>query len=919
MSDSYGYQRHTSLLFIVFVCVVLFFLLMPAYVTHGATTTVVYQSDFSADPEWITDQPENFYWDSTQEALFMRTLNRPDPNYSPSRHYYTETTLNPRLSYELTWDMNILSVQGDNRSGVAVFGLYGDRLHGFNQYNLNFAGNDQDGTFSMRLMTLEGISKYVFTEVNPGFNYDIGEQDTQLFSIGTWYTMTERYTAGAHQYYFEIKDRTSGDIIFTNVINADPAEPVNPDLNNLGISMHPEGTGATNLAYGTRINGSAEYLIDNVTLTQVYDETYTEPSSVLFLPGIQASRLYTDGILGTEDRIWEPNHDGDVAQLEMTEAGQSIEDLYTRDVIDSIFGFSDVYGSFLTYLDTLKSQQVISDWTPYAYDWRYAVSDIVRDGTKYEAEQRKLIESVEALAKNNNSHVTIIAHSNGGLLAKALVVALEEQDKSHLIDRIILVASPQLGTPKAIGSMLHGYDQEKLGGLIITDETAREVIRNFPGAYGLLPSDAYFTKTNEPVVTFDNASSTEIFSRVYGTTVDSSDELIDFMVGTVDGRPTAVDINEASHANADMLRSAQNMHRATLDAWIAPTHIQVFEIVGVGLDTVKGFEYQEFIEKTCISGGGPGSVVCAYDPYYEPVPQFTQYGDETVVASSAEAYSGSKQTYYVDLLEIKNDENAREVTHSDITSQPSLQQFIGGLLQRTTVATPFIYTTMPSFTSDQEVIGVHSPATLVVTDSLGNMVGKPSGSTSTPSVNEIPGSAFFEVAGATYIIMPSALDYTATVLGVGEGSYTLTIEMQQGETLRTRTFTLPHATVTPDMSATFSKTGGEYSDVATDYDGDGVTDTVTTLNGEPPNDVLFMELRTVTSGFTLLKQSERDWLLNAIDRAERTSVRKGSDSASVARIFAQITDRLTVYRSNGLISTSEYETMFRIMNEIISR
>lgn len=918
MSDSYGYQRHTSLLFVVFVCVVLFFLLMPAYVTHGATTTVVYQSNFFSDPEWITDQPENFYWDSAQEALFMRTLNRPDPNYSPSRHYYIETTLNPRLSYELTWDMKILSVQGGNTSGVAVFGLYGDRLHGFNQYNLNFAGKDQDGTFSLRMMTLEGNSRFIFTEVNPGSNSDVGEMTERNFSLNLWYTCTLQYDASSRTYHFEIRERDSGAVILNHAITHPYVDsPVNPELQNLGMSMHPEGTGATNLAYGARIDGFAEYLIDNVTLTQVYDETYTEPSSVLFLPGIQASRLYTDGILGTEDQLWEPNHDGDVAQLEMTEAGQSIEDVHTRDVIDSIFGFSDVYGSFLTYLGTLKSQQVISDWTPYAYDWRYAVSDVVRDGTKYETEQRKLIESVEALAKNNNSHVTIIAHSNGGLLAKALVTELEAQGKAHLIDRVILIASPQLGTPKAIGSILHGYDQEKLGGLVITDETAREVIRNFPAAYGLLPSDAYFVNTDEPVVTFDNASSTEIFSRVYGTTVDSSDELIDFMVGTVDGRPTAVDINEVSHANADMLSSAQNMHRATLDAWIAPTHIQVFEIVGVGLDTVKGFEYQEFIEKTCISGGGPGSVVCAYDPYYEPVPQFTQYGDETVVASSAEAYSGSKQTYYVDLDEVDASSQVEPVKHSDITGLVSLQQFIGGLLQNSVVSTPFIYGTKPSMSGDREIISVHSPVSLTLTDTFGNVAGRSSDGKT--AVTDIPGSSYLEIGGATYIIVPSATEYDAHIEGNGEGSYTLTREHLVDESVPVLLSQLSAATVTPMMSATFSKRLGVYSDVTTDYDGDGIIDDVVTLDGEPSTPILYETLRTALRGLVLIKESERNWLVHAATRAEQTGSRKGDDSSGVARIFDQIDGRLIQYKANGLVSDTAYIYIQGLMQEIMSR
>ena len=54
-------------------------------------------------------------------------------------------------------------------------------------------------------------------------------------------------------------------------------------------------------------------------------------SNILFLPGIQASRLYTE-VDGVEEKLWEPGGDDDVTRLSMTNGGESIEDVYTRDV-----------------------------------------------------------------------------------------------------------------------------------------------------------------------------------------------------------------------------------------------------------------------------------------------------------------------------------------------------------------------------------------------------------------------------------------------------------------------------------------------------------------------------------------------------------------------------------------------------------
>ena len=101
----------------------------------------------------------------------------------------------------------------------------------------------------------------------------------------------------------------------------------------------------------------------------------------------------------------------------------------------------------------------------------------------------------------------IIAHSNGGLLAKALLTELKNRNIENKVDRVIFIGTPQLGTPKAIGTILHGYDQtDSLGGIVTNAHTAREVINNMPGAYGLLPSEGYFMNSTEPVVSFENSS-----------------------------------------------------------------------------------------------------------------------------------------------------------------------------------------------------------------------------------------------------------------------------------------------------------------------------------------------------------------------------------------------------------------------------
>jgi hypothetical protein len=467
--------------------------------------------------------------------------------------------------------------------------------------------------------------------------------------------------------------------------------------------------------------------------------------------------------------------------------------------------------------------------------------------------------------------------------------------------------------------VLHGYDQEQLGGIIIDDVTARDVIQNFPGAYGLLPSDAYFNGIDYPILSFGSGTTTQRFIDAYATSIDSPGELADFMRGERDGRRDAGShVNEAAKVNSGMYDASRELHEIVLDPWRAPPSIEVIEIVGVGLNTVKGFEYQEFIKKTCIPVSG--NVVCAFDPYYEPVPQFSQYGDETVMAFSAEAYEGEKRVYYVDLNELRLAREDGLKKHADITELSELQQFIGNLMQDLPSTPQFVYETRPAFDTEREVISVHSPVTLSLTDASDNLVGRTTIDGHETAVTEIPGSSYLEIGGATYIIVPKTTNYTANIRSTGEvGSYSLVIQTLNGEAPPVLVSMLASATVTPEMEATFTKSVGIISELETDYDGNGSVDQTVQLVPEPTTAELFGALRAMVNGFVLLKVKDRNWLLNSLSRAETTGVSKGYGSSAVAKLFAQIDAKLTQYVSAGKVSAGEYNIFVGFVNEIKTR
>jgi len=155
-------------------------------------------------------------------------------------------------------------------------------------------------------------------------------------------------------------------------------------------------------------------------------------ANVLFLPGVKASYLYKNGFLG-EDQLWPPNYFGDdVSELALDENGESLEDVYTKDIIEQLpFTGKNIYKSFAEKLAELKENRDINDYNLFAYDWRKNVEDI------------EVIEEIEKLVvTSQNKKVTIVAHSNGGLLAKDVMRKLEEMGRTDIIDKIIFVGTP---------------------------------------------------------------------------------------------------------------------------------------------------------------------------------------------------------------------------------------------------------------------------------------------------------------------------------------------------------------------------------------------------------------------------------------------------------------------------------------------
>jgi len=663
-------------------------------------------------------------------------------------------------------------------------------------------------------------------------------------------------------------------------------------------------------------NGQGDEVSANV-LFEPWKKNYcTENcySNVLFLPGIKGSRLYN----ADDDKIWEPLLNYHVDQMGMTQTGESINDIYTSDIVSKAHGFVDIYdgfGRFMNRISDPDQDDLIADWTPFAYDWRYSVKDVVYNGTQYKDEVRDIADEVEFLAGSSRTgKVTIIAHSNGGLVAKMLIERLEQEGRNDLVDRVVFLASPQLGTPAAIGSILHGYDEEVFGGWVVNDENAREVIRNMPGAYGLLPSQSYFDEVSGPKILFDSSESTAAFRAAYGTSIDSRDELNAFMSGEADGRADAVGVEEAIRANAQMLEASSQFNETILDDWVAPDTIEVVEVVGVGLDTVSGFRYTEFTERVCTLG----IFSCEVKSFYKPIPLISQYGDKVVIANSAEAYEEEKQTFYLDLRESVIKGGSFAVTHGEFSNSPSIQELISNILTEENSEIEFISETEPGYSESRILLGVHSPVTLRVTDTQGRQVGVQYIENLPMSQEEVPGSSYFEFANSKYVTLPAGSAYAIEVKGTGEGGLTFTLDELWGEE-QSNVVTVEVPIITPSTSISMYYKDEVLSSLFVDEDGDGETDYELTKEGVRLDMYsTYSDLRTSIENLHLHNKWSKP-LLALVHTSEvftTSPARSGEMKKLKLRSLERLEEDLRMYVSEGILSSAQISPIIRIINNL---
>ncbi len=538
-------------------------------------------------------------------------------------------------------------------------------------------------------------------------------------------------------------------------------------------------------------------------------------SSVMFLPGFEGSRL-----LEGSQQVWEPRANFDVERLYLDKGNNiSVGGIIDEVNITPVTGIVNIYKTFVRRMDAMKNiDHLIKDWKPVAYDWRLSYDEILADAS--------IENSLRDLALNSNTgKVTIVAHSNGGLLAKALMKKIGDADTAKLIDKVIFVAVPQVGTPEAIIGMLNGEKQEITP--MMDERTARGLSENMPGAYQLLPSDEYFSVVQTPVVTFDISDSSDLKGR-YGDKIESKGGLDDFLD---DGhrRVSAIDddIHTPSSLKGNLIDAAKNVH-SSLDGWDAPDGVRVVQIAGWGVpSTTKGVEYFSEKKKHCDES------LCTTADYLRLGDiDSTIDGDGTVVFPSALYMDGGAERYYVDLagynksLDRISNLQLLGIDHKNILEIPELTSFIVDSVSKNLKPIAdydYLSTEIPDSDDENRIqYSLHSPLTLDLYDDQGRHTGV----TADGIIEEkIPGTYYKQFGDVKFIFADESSSMHVSMSGYAAGTFTFSVKELHGDTeLGEVVFkdmpTTSETEVTFDMPSDLAHAG----DLHIDVDGDEAVD-----------------------------------------------------------------------------------------------
>lgn len=616
-------------------------------------------------------------------------------------------------------------------------------------------------------------------------------------------------------------------------------------------------------------------------------------SSVLFLPAFMASELYVQGDF-FENQLWPPNSllKTDVEKLMLNEDGVPVTSgVYTKGIVSEAFGVN-VYKSFIEKMDEMVSSSVIQEWKPFPYDWRKDLNEVVsgltvvKEGDEFT--NTRLIDEALALAQRSpTGKITIIGHSNGGLVGKYLIKELQKIGKSNVVDKFIMVAVPQIGTPKAVASLLHGDQQSMLWGLLLDNSYARGLGYNMKSSYNLIPTNEFVVDYLKPLITFDESikSVFDYSSAGFSKDIVIYEDLSRFLSFGNRGKILGEKTNIPLSLRGDLIEKA-NMMVGSLSTWEIPEEIRTIEISGWGADTIRGIEYKSKIEKICTSENN--IYYCRPENVWDRKLMMANDGDGTVVTESSTA-NGSAKEYYLDLFRL-NKGLGINIKHHNVLEPVQFLTLISQIIsgsENDGQLPEYIALFKPTKQNQSILLSVHSPVNLSITDSSDRYTGVAKENNAEGFMfvkEEIPNSYFINIGEDKYVGIDSNENYNVNIEGYDVGTFTFEQELiDKGEAINSVKFIDIPVTPLTKIYADLDN-GALDPTIDVDVDGDRMID-ITVDSENEFNPVTYLRVtKEIIESFSLERSQEQDLvarinsMIDAIGRNNVESLRAKSEA-----------------------------------------
>jgi hypothetical protein len=507
---------------------------------------------------------------------------------------------------------------------------------------------------------------------------------------------------------------------------------------------------------------------------------------VIIVPGILGSYLKESS---TGDQVWlnllgyaVPGDDAGLRRLKMDNTGESIDGLFVDGAIENVL-MEDFYSGLIKELEK-NGYEEGTDLFVFSYDWRYDIdclagaAECPGGGVESLKDMIASVTGVTGLKK-----VDIVAHSMGGLISKAYI----EKFGTSSIDKLITIATPNLGSPRAAKILLYGdnMDVTILGKGILNEATMKEVSQNIPSVYQLLPSQEYFNLTGSYISDVYDADNNGVTGNLNYPDTEN------FLVNT--GR------------NGYLLSNAVLLHNKIDNLQMKDS----FSISGCKTPTIDKI----YILNKEKSGG------------HEYALRYAS-GDGTVPLVSSENFGTQK--YYT-----------FPADHGKISSSNGVKQLVGAILDNKQASFNFLQYKNVSSTPvgcnlSGTQISYHSPVTLSAYDEYGNHVGR----TENGDIEiNIPGAQYDEIDGNKFIFLPSGGNYTITGQAMASGSFNSRVEtVQDGQYTKESYFNeVPLVGTATKVEMVIADNQESYT-IKVDQNGDG-----TNMEEKTPDSVLTSE------------------------------------------------------------------------------